>query len=200
MKPLKTANTRLISLNKGERIIGEVRRSFVGVATIFITALFIVAGLAAALYFAMAHRDSLISTLGQSAGNKAADIMPPLIATVMVLTVIGAAARLHVYFNNYIILTTRKLVFVYTYSLFSRSISKLGLEEVEDVTVWQASLLPRMLNYGTLTVETAGERATLTMSRMDDPLQASQAILEVIGRSTYKNMRGDQAGKAVKTG
>ena len=63
-----------------------------------------------------------------------------------------------IYRENRIIVTDRNITQVLQYGLFSRKVSQLNINNVEDVTALQQGILATFFNYGTLKIETAGEQ------------------------------------------
>lgn len=66
--------------------------------------------------------------------------------------------------ENRIIVTDRNVTQVLQYGLFSRKVSQLNINNVEDVTAMQQGILPTIFNYGTLKIETAGEQVNFHFS------------------------------------
>lgn len=67
----------------------------------------------------------------------------------------------------------------YETGLFSRSVRTMELSKVQDVRVDQ-TFINRMLNLGTLAIETAGESSRLTMHGVENPHNVADYILETI--------------------
>ncbi len=65
--------------------------------------------------------------------------------------------------------------------MLSRSTRTMELAKIQDVTVNQ-SLLQRMLNIGTLRIETAGESIGLIVEHVDRPQAVADFIMEASGK------------------
>lgn len=82
-----------------------------------------------------------------------------------------------IYNNSVVFVTSEKIVQVLYISLFNRKISQLGIGDVQDVTVQQVGIFPRIFNYGTLVVETAGEQQNYTFTYTPRPYESAKAIV-----------------------
>ncbi len=76
----------------------------------------------------------------------------------IVLTILVVIVATYIYRQNRITITDRNITQVLQYGLFSRKVSQLNINNVEDVTAVQKGVLATIFNYGTLKVETAGEQ------------------------------------------
>ena len=90
-----------------------------------------------------------------------------LIATVFSVLAVGGAffvimVASYIYRQNRIIITDRNITQVLQYGLFSRKVSQLNMANVEDVTARQHGFMQSSFNFGTLTIETAGEQSNFT--------------------------------------
>ena len=82
-----------------------------------------------------------------------------------------------VYRENRLVITTQNLYKVTKYSLFSRMVSQFSLLRLQDVTASQNGILPSMLNYGTVTIETAGEEENFIFHQVKDPQELALRIM-----------------------
>jgi uncharacterized membrane protein YdbT with pleckstrin-like domain len=69
----------------------------------------------------------------------------------------------------------------YETGLFSRSVRTLDLGKVQNVHVTQ-TFMDRMLNLGTISIQTAGEIAPLNMAGVEEPQHVADYILETARR------------------
>ncbi len=88
-------------------------------------------------------------------------------------------------FNNWVlhylhvaILTTEHFVEINQVGLFSRKVSEMTLEKVQDVSASQKGLIHTMFNVGDVEVETAGETPNFVLQFVADPNGVSQKIME----------------------
>ncbi|HEU5005251.1 MAG TPA: PH domain-containing protein [Candidatus Saccharimonadales bacterium] len=83
-----------------------------------------------------------------------------------------------VYRQCRVIVTDKSLVTVVQKSLFSKKTSRLSMSNVEDVSAEQNGILPSMFNYGTLTIQTAGEEDNFIFPLCPKPNDIADKILE----------------------
>jgi uncharacterized membrane protein YdbT with pleckstrin-like domain len=84
-----------------------------------------------------------------------------------------------VYWQNQWVVTTDSITQITQNGLFGRQVAQLSMDNLEDVTVTQDGIIPHMFNFGTLKVETAGERAKFQFPYCPDPNMHARKILEV---------------------
>jgi len=83
-----------------------------------------------------------------------------------------------IYWQNQWVVTTDSITQITQNGLFGRHVSQLSMENLEDVTVNQDGILPHMFNYGTLKVESAGERSKFQFPYCPNPNQCAREILD----------------------
>ncbi len=83
-----------------------------------------------------------------------------------------------IYKENRIIVTDRNVTQVLQFGLFSRKVSQLNINNVEDVTAIQRGIFPTFFNYGTLNIETAGEQVNFHFSFCPNPDYYAKIILD----------------------
>ena len=88
-------------------------------------------------------------------------------------------------FNNWLlnymhvaILTTEHFVEIEQTSLFSRKISVMTLEKIQDVSSSQNGLINTLLNIGSLEVQTAGEAPNFVVEYASRPSEIAHKIME----------------------
>jgi uncharacterized membrane protein YdbT with pleckstrin-like domain len=69
----------------------------------------------------------------------------------------------------------------YETGMLSRSVRTMEVSKVQDVRVEQ-TFMDRLLNLGTISIETAGETSRLTMAGVEEPQQVADSILEAAHR------------------
>lgn len=84
-----------------------------------------------------------------------------------------------IHYLNVGLITTEHVVEVCQDSLFSRKISELDLEKIQDVSANQRGIAETMFNFGTVNVQTAGESPNFIFTHVPDPNAASQKIMEL---------------------
>ncbi|OGL73841.1 hypothetical protein A3C96_02060 [Candidatus Uhrbacteria bacterium RIFCSPHIGHO2_02_FULL_60_10] len=78
------------------------------------------------------------------------------------------------------VLTTEKILNVEQHSLFSRTVSELDLAMIQDVTSEVRGILPTILNYGYVHVQTAGEVKRFVFEQVPNPEAVRGKILQLV--------------------
>jgi hypothetical protein len=115
---------------------------------------------------------------------------------VIVLLAIGAFIASKVYDGNRIYLTNESLIQHVQTSLFSTKNEQLNLVKIEDVTVAQDGLLPKMLNYGTVEINTmdSGDPHILTLVRN------TQSAADAIHNAAEQAIRANPQSRSAASG
>ena len=79
------------------------------------------------------------------------------------------------YFNVYII-TDERLIDVDFYSLIYKRISEAKIDNIEDVTYSQGGFAQSILNYGTVTIQTAGEKPEFDFEYVPEPARVAKVL------------------------
>lgn len=85
---------------------------------------------------------------------------------------------IYVYDQSKLTLTDRSLVTLVQRGLFNKKTSRLSMSNVEDVNVDQRGIIAHLFNYGTLTVQTAGEEDNFVFSQCPNANVYAEQILE----------------------
>lgn len=167
----------LIEFDTDEELVIEIRKHPFGLLLIEVTGVLISAIIAVTAIVLSTNLDSVNSSLGTSSvsGLKAFLIGGGLILATfgIIATVIGMI----IYRSNVIFVTSEKLAQVVYKNIIDRKISQLSIGDVQDVTVNQKGIFARLLNYGTLIVETAGEQQNYTFTFVPHPYEAARSIV-----------------------
>jgi hypothetical protein len=112
---------------------------------------------------------------------------------VLVLLAVGALIASKVYDGNRIYLTNESLIQHVQTSLFSTKNEQLNLVKIEDVTVAQDGIMPKMFNYGTVEINTmdAGDPHILTLVK--NPQTAADAIHNAAEQAIRENPQSRSA-------
>lgn len=81
------------------------------------------------------------------------------------------------YYLDVFIISDKKIVNVEQKGLFIREVSELKYERIQDVAVEVKGLIPTMLNYGDLYIQTAGEKERFVFRAMADPYAIKNLIM-----------------------
>lgn len=87
------------------------------------------------------------------------------------------------YYLDVWIITNKKLIDIEQKGLFSREISVMNLEKIQDVTSEQVGLVATMLGFGNLTVQTAGKDNEFTIYDVKDPNNFRKQLNNVLTKN-----------------
>ncbi|HRZ95446.1 MAG TPA: PH domain-containing protein [Candidatus Moranbacteria bacterium] len=96
----------------------------------------------------------------------------------MLLWIISFLVWIDYYFDVWIV-TDRRIVNIEQKGLFSRTISELELEKVQDITTNVHGVIPTFLNYGDLQVQTAAEQEKFLFHNIPDPYSVKDLIMNL---------------------
>lgn len=82
------------------------------------------------------------------------------------------------YFDVWII-TDERIVNIEQKGLFVRHISELNFSRIQDVTAEVEGILPTVLNYGDVLVQTAGEENRFIFRQVADPYQVKDMVMKL---------------------
>ncbi len=86
---------------------------------------------------------------------------------------------LWVYRRNYLLITNKHLIQVEQRGLFTSQVDQVSLGRIQDVSGVRQGLIATMLNFGTITVQSAGESRQFIMHHVPDPQPLADYILEL---------------------
>jgi energy-coupling factor transporter transmembrane protein EcfT len=73
------------------------------------------------------------------------------------------------YYLNTLIVTTHRVVDIEQHGLFSRDLSELRFENIEDMHVEINGMIPSLLGFGNISIQTAGEQEEFIVQNIPDP-------------------------------
>ncbi|MEK7535938.1 MAG: PH domain-containing protein [Patescibacteria group bacterium] len=76
------------------------------------------------------------------------------------------------------IVTDRRIIDIEQQSLFHRTVSDFRIEKIQNIMVKEKGLIANMFGYGTIVVETAGERIILEFDTIPHPYKVRDLISE----------------------
>lgn len=82
------------------------------------------------------------------------------------------------YFDVWIV-TNERIINIEQKGLFTRVVSELELEKIQDVTTDVRGVIPTFLNYGNLLIQTAGERERFIFRNIPDPYAVKDLIMKL---------------------
>lgn len=82
------------------------------------------------------------------------------------------------YFFDVWIITNERVINIEQKGLFVRSVSELKFSRIQDVTTEVSGLIPTVLNFGDVKVQTASEEDFFLFRRVPDPYHVKDVIME----------------------
>ena len=174
LSPVGKNLLNLIEFDKDEILVDEIRKHPFGLFIIYATGF----TLATVIFIAFAILPSFLknSALDIDLSNYAY-IFAFLGLLLVLLTAVSTLIGSYLYKNDVIIVTNEKIAQVLYKTIFNRKISQLSIGDVQDVTVYQEGVFPRIFKYGTVVIETAGEQANYKFTYVPDPYQRAKNIV-----------------------
>jgi hypothetical protein len=158
-------------LEPGENVLTIVRRTVIGLLGIYLVAFVAVVAIVA-----------LIILLAPGTFDTSEPNISPQLSGIMILGAFLLVMILftvtYIYRQSRLIITDRSLVQVVQRTLFIRKVSRLNFANVEDVSAEQRGILASIFDYGTLMVQTAGERDNFEFSFCPHPNTLADRIIE----------------------
>lgn len=84
------------------------------------------------------------------------------------------------YYLDVWIITNKRLIDIEQKGFFNREVSTLNLEKIEDISVAVKGIIPTLLKYGQITVQTAAESREFMMRMAKDPIEIKNTLLRLI--------------------
>jgi len=171
-------------LEPGEHIVTVVHRHPIGIVIIYLEAL---VGVIAIIALLMVLAPSFLDNLSGQAYNL---FIAGVILAVALLALILFVAT-YIYRQSRLMVTDKSLVQIIQRGLFIRKVSRLSMSNVQDVAAEHKGFLATIFNFGTLTVQTAGEEDNFIFPYCPNPdfyadkiLEARQAFAKSIQEET----------------
>lgn len=82
------------------------------------------------------------------------------------------------YFDVWIV-TNKRIVNIEQRGLFIRDVSELELENIQDITTEVKGIIPTLLNYGDVFVQTAAERERFLFHNVPDPYHVKDIVMNL---------------------
>lgn len=108
-----------------------------------------------------------------------AAIVTVFLSIFMLFSVLFVYVLWIVNYLNLQVVTNQNLVDIDQLGLFSRKISELSIEDIQDVSATQHGLLQSFFHYGDIIVQTAGENTNFTFEKIKDPYDTAKKIMEI---------------------
>jgi uncharacterized membrane protein YdbT with pleckstrin-like domain len=168
-----------LHLSQNEYVIDVARRHVIGILGIWIATGFIalVALIVPIIYAANRANIAAVFGGGANAAPSTTLIAIPMLI-VAGLFLLGGWAASYVYSKNMLTLTNESLIQSIRFSLFNSTDKTANLRNIRDASYDQDGILPRLFNYGTLTVTTEGNDQGYKLTFVTNPKVHSQAIVD----------------------
>jgi hypothetical protein len=110
------------------------------------------------------------------------------------ILVLLLVAVLWIWRRNKVVITDQHIVDIDQLGLFNRVVSTLRLEEIQDISASVKGPLQTILQYGSIVIQTAGERENFVFNYVPKPYELEHYILSI--RKKY-NLPGDDGVKSL---
>jgi len=87
------------------------------------------------------------------------------------------------YYLDVWVVTDKRIIDVEQYHLFSRDVSEFRLDRIQDVTIEIKGLLPTILRFGDIHVQTAGESRDFVIRHIPEPYKIKDIIINSQNRA-----------------
>lgn len=167
-----------LNLSKGEYIISEVRRHWIGLfGSIIVGGILVVA-----VFIGLTMYPVLVP-----GGNPPFDalLMPALL--LLVLIGLGTYIVTWVYMNNKFFLTNESVIQEIQTSLFAHNEQTVSLSNIEDASYTQTGILQMLFNYGSIRLSTEGDETTYRFHYVANPKRQIAILNNAV--EAFKNGR-----------
>jgi hypothetical protein len=164
---------KLIEISQNEKVICAIKKHPIGLVSIYFSGLFVSLAVIITTIFAGSWIQAQITTN-----------LPVANALLLIGVLIGLLCLFvtyvagFVYQNNILILTNEKVAQILYSNLIDRKVSQISLGELQDITVDQKGVLARILQFGTLVLETAGEQNNYNFTYTRYPQHCAKELVE----------------------
>lgn len=110
----------------------------------------------------------------------------------VLLAAFMAIASVYVWWQNRLFITDENIVDMDQMGLFQRTIATLRLSRVQDISVQVKGPMQTIFHYGTVTVQTAGEKELFHFDYVPEPYKVKATIVEIYEKfAETKPVEGD---------
>lgn len=121
-----------------------------------------------------------------------------LLSSYMIVVLVITLAQITDYFLDVWIVTNERIINIEQHGLFSRTVSELRLNQVQDITSETKGFLETFLTYGDVYIQTAGEKSRFQFKNIDNPDEVKLTIARLVAEC--KRRHGDlSAGQPLHT-
>ncbi len=171
-----------------ERIILVVRKHKLVLATSFIGAI-LISIIILVFYFLMTQTEIFATEQAQA-------IAVVIISLAFLYVLLFSFSAWLIKYLDILILTSKRLVVISQNGLFRRSISTLDLSTIQDVAVDQKGIFETFLNFGKVTVQTAGEMPNFVYKGVGKPCEIQDAVMDA--KELYINHQNNISSNIIR--
>ena len=157
---------------EGEITQAIVYKHFMAVAPIFIAMLIVALAAVAAAVLYNQYSSSLPD------GNPYSGLISIAGFLVFATIVLLCIATFWIWRRNKIVITNQHIVDIDQIGLFNRKVATLRLEEIQDISASVRGPMQIVLKYGTIIIQTAGERENFVFDFVPNPYELEHYIIE----------------------
>ena len=175
------ADNPLHVMSPGERVVCNIKRHPIGLVGVYAMTAILLVG----LFAFIGYLPTLVPDLSTT------DKTYAFVAAVSfaLLIVLFAWVATIVYSGNRWIVTSDSITQIQQTGLFRKQTSQLSLENLEDVTFEQNTIVQTIFNYGTLKAETAGEHSKFQFPFCPNPKKCAVDIIAAHEEFMNENQR-----------
>ncbi len=186
----------MIEIDKTEKVLRIVRKHwFVLLADIVVLVLFVTIPVILLVAWNVFNLSSIISY----GGNPLFAAGFFLFAWLLVIWMVGWHMWTDYYLDVFII-TDKRIFDITQYGLFRRTSSSFRLDRIQNITVEMTGIIQTLLNFGTVRLETAGEREDFVANYLSRPYELKKSINEMQDIEAEKSQLVHLVGDNVQAG
>ena len=171
-----------ISLEENEYVVLKIKRS--GIIPVLVWSGVILS----AIFFIALNIIIMNASTGMFAMNNASKGFFSIVLDVVFgVVLIAALVSSHVYTNNKLFVTNKRIIQKSQASLFASSTNVIDLISIEDVSFKQSGLFEHLLKVGTLRMSTVGDETTYTFKYVDTPIDELEVITHLVHVEKQEN-------------
>ncbi|MEK7459355.1 MAG: PH domain-containing protein [Patescibacteria group bacterium] len=167
----------------GEATILFLRRHWIDLAYVVFFTLFLLA-VPAAIYAVFQYAG--VAMMGDAFWGP---IVVLLFSTYLLVVAVITMAQVTDYFLDMWVVTNERIINIEQKGLFARTVSELRLNQIQDITSEMHGFLGTFLTFGSVFIQTAGERERFIFKNIDNPDEIKLQIARLV--TDCKKRHGD---------
>lgn len=100
------------------------------------------------------------------------------------------------YYYDIWIITSERIINIEQEGMFTRKVSELRYNKIEDVTTEVTGFLPTIINYGDIKIQTAAEEEEFRFRTISDPYHIKNLIMDLQKKSEHNST--EELGEMIK--